>query len=86
MNIKKEACEQIINKPEAGMKHQGCCNLPVCPPYCEMHQFINRPQMDIDKVANEFYAFMSEAGLSRKLSLCDMRKIFNHFKENWRPS
>ena len=62
------------------------CNMcATCSPDCALRQLLNQPETEIGKAADKFYAFMSAEGLGRKLSLCDMRKIFKHFKENWRP-
>jgi len=68
------------------MNHCGGCDLSNRSPGCALLKFINQPETEISKAADKFYAFMSAEGLSRKLSLYDMRKIFKHFKENWRPS
>jgi len=38
-----------------------------------------------DPHADAYYDFMRENGMYRKLSFHDMNKIFNYFKENWRP-
>jgi len=67
------------------MNHCGGCDLSVRSLDCAVCKFMNRPKTEIGEAADRFYAFMSAEGLSRKLSLYDMRKIFNHFKENWRP-
>ena len=51
---------------------------------CEVFKMLNKPKTEIDIKADQYYDFMRQEGLWKKLSLCDMRKIFNHFKENWR--
>ena len=62
-----------------------CCDLPACNPKCTIHQFLNQPKTEVGIAADKYYDFMRDQGFGRKLSFHDMRTIFNHFKENWRP-
>jgi hypothetical protein len=38
-----------------------------------------------DPRADPYYEFLRKEGILGKISHHDARKIFNYFKENWRP-